>query len=305
VTAGLIEGVSPARYLRAAAEQFAASLEDLLRRTSQQSLGQRRQSGALVHIGEIDPTLLRDLQARGFATAAGQWSSMAPELASIYKVSLANEVAKALHAVPATDEADLDVATWIFDGRKQRARQGTAGFIDGFACVRRLDPFPLIEQRGMRTSKVVELRQLFDTPRRAFRDRVQARVAAMDTLPSAEAIRAQLDALVGDIEGEVNAQRRALETSNVRNALKLVTVSTPAALGAAVALAGAPLPLAATGVLGSLGLGATDWFIQRRQARRSTANYLLALSPAVARTPSRSHDKGRLKRLLRSRGGVT
>jgi hypothetical protein len=284
VEAGLIESISPDRYLEGAQRTFAASLEKLLQGRSRSSRRADRGSGALLHVRELAPSLLQELQTRGLAMTAGEWVSMAGDVAALYKICLTGQAGRELHAAPAIDEGEGDVAAWFFSSREQRGGSAATGLVDGFACARRVHPFPEIEQNGVPTNRLLAARRTFAPQRRAFREQLQGRVAAIDTLPSVAAVRAHLDDAVSEIDGEVNAQRRDLGTVNARNALKVVTMSTPAALGTAVTLAGAPIPTAVAGVTASLGLGVVDWFLQRRQLGRFSTSYVLLLEAALARS---------------------
>jgi hypothetical protein len=283
-TAGLISSISPSRYLESVRRLFAARLDELLATHLGHSWGLDRESGALIHIAEIEPGLLQALQARGLAAAAGEWASMSPELATLYKITLATEAGLELHAAPSTEEAKCDAP--FVAARKVMRESGIVGLVDGFACARLLDPFPSIECRALSIPNLLEIRRTLVSQRRAFREQVQARAAAIDALPSAAGIQSHLNDLTAEIQAEASARRRYLRASNVRNAFKIVSVSAPAALGAAVTMAGAPLPVAAVGVLGSVGLGVADWFSQRRTGRREAGHYLISLEAAVRRLSS-------------------
>jgi hypothetical protein len=295
VRAGLIENVSPARYLDAAKEVFAAKLEELLRTHLGRTWGLNRESGALIHVSEIDAGLLRDLQARGLAAAAGEWATMSPDLATLYKIALANEAGRELHAAAASDEGGELAGTSLASRMLTRTGNATAP-IDGFAFASLLNPFPAIQSLSLPTEEILEVRRRCARQRRAFRELVQSRVAAIDTLPSMEAIRHHLTDLAGEIQAEARAQRSALKTSDAMRAWKLVTVSAPAAIGAVIAVAGAPVVVAAGGVVGSVGLGVADWLWQRWHELRASDNYLVVLEEVVRRRGTRE-----LSRLVRAR----
>jgi hypothetical protein len=299
VIEGFIEDVSPARYLRSAREVFGGHLEELLRTRMGRTLGGHRESGALIHVGEIEQGLLHELKARGLASSAGEWASMSPDIAMLYKITLANEVGQELQAAPATDESGYEVADWYFAGR-ELARDGkAAALVDGFACVRLIEPFGLLEAGAISTATLVGLRKRYVAERRAFRERVQEHLSAIATLPSVEAIRSRVEDFVHEIEEEVAAHRDALRTSSLRSALEALRVSAPAAVGAAVTLAGAPLAIAVAGVFGSVGLGATDWFVQRRHAVGANGDYLLLLEAAIRRGRAWQRSPPDVKRHLR------
>jgi hypothetical protein len=285
VRAGLIENVSPTRYFRSATEVFERRLEELLRTPRERRFGSNRPMGTLIRVAELEPGLLQALQTRGLARTAGEWASMSPELATLYRVTLANEIGQALHTAIATDEPGFDVAGTFLSGLGlTRDRQSEAP-VDGFACVRTLNPFPNIERGGLTDATLLELRRNHASQRRAFRERVQARAVAITTLPSA-AIESQLKDFQTELQSEVDARRNALRSSNLYNVWRTARVGSPAALGAAVTLAGAPSLVAVAGIIGSAGIAVTDWLLQQRRLRRTNDHYLLSLDAAVStRTP--------------------
>jgi hypothetical protein len=285
---GLIEDVSPLPYLHAADEVFASRVDELLRTRLAESLCLNRESGALVHAGEIEPWLLRDLETRGVAASAGDWVAMTPQLATLYKMTLANAAGQALHAAPATDEVGCDVAAMYAAHEKLLCRPDAVAPIDGFATARLIHPFPWIQANALPVAKLLEIREKSSKARRAFREWVQSSATSVSTLPSVEAIRDHLRDLVTGIEREALAERSALRSASRREFWRTVSVSAPAAIGAAVTLAGAPLLLTALGVAASLGLGVTEWFAKRRHASPGSSHYLIALGAALGAPPSSS-----------------
>jgi hypothetical protein len=278
---GLIEDVSPAPYLHEADEVFAARVDELLRTRFAEFQCLNRESGALVHAAEIEPWLLRDLEARGVAASAGDWVAMPPQLATLYKMTLANEAGQALHAAPSTDETGCDIAVMYFArGKLARDPQAVAP-IDGFAAASLIHPFPWIEANALPVAKLLDIREQDSKARRAFRARVQASATSIATLPSVEAIRDHLRDLVDEIERDARTERKALRSASRRDFWKTVSVSAPAAIGAAVTLAGAPLLLTVLGVAGSLGMGVTEWFAKHRHALPGASHYLITLGEAL------------------------
>jgi hypothetical protein len=298
VERGLIESVSPARYFRSTAEAFEARLEDLLRTQVVRVLGLDRQSGSLIHVGQVDPSLLRSLQSRGLAAVAGQWVSMSPEIAALYKLTLANEAAKDRHAAPTTDETGFDVAAALYLAQKLDRGAQPSVLIDGFSWARCIDPFPQIEGGPPTAHEMVALRGSLATERRKFRERVQARAADIGSLPSLAAVESQLDDFSRELKAEVNARMISHRASSARSTWAVARTSAPFALGAAIAAVGAPMAVAVAGLVGSVGVGVTDWVVQRRHARRNVDNYLVALEdelkrlrPRTERAPSPIPDR--------------
>jgi hypothetical protein len=287
---GLIENVSSAPYLHSADQIFAARLEEMLQTHLGPSLCLKRESGSLLHVADIEPGLLRQLQARRLAAAAGDWVTMSPDIATLYKITLATVAGEDLHAAPATDDPSCDVAATYFAHARLARDPKAMAPIDGFACVRQIQPFPSIEAKGLPVKDLVEIRDELPQSRREFRERVQASATAIATLVSVEAIRGHLTDLTTEIEREVRAERSAVRAANRRNFWKAVSVSMPASIGAAVTLAGAPILIAALGVAGSLGVGLTDWLLKRHHDPRAPSHYLLSLDAAVG---TRSGPRGR------------
>src|SRR5258708_7009417 len=144
-TLGLIEDLSPAPYRRRAAERFVAILERQFRKPGGWSPESSAEASTLVHVDMMEQGLLRELQARGLAAVAREWATMPAEIAKLYEMALANEAGQELHAAPATDESDDDIPRTYFAHQVLSADPATIAPIDGFASVRRIDPFPRFE----------------------------------------------------------------------------------------------------------------------------------------------------------------
>jgi hypothetical protein len=282
--AGLIESVSPARYERAATSAFMQRLEKALALQADFSacLGgvrRPRDNGKyhLIGVGEIDPGLLRDLEAYGLAAAEGDWVTMSAEMAKLYMLTLADEIAIQLNAAPATDEPLCDVATSYFARRALSDKPNPMMLIDGYAYARSIAPFPSLESASLPIDRLLKVRQKYAEERRAFRALVQERAGETAALESVEAIDSHLRDLTSELENEAAIHRRARRASRARETWKFVGIGTPASLGAIVTFAGAPPLVAALGGIGSIGAAMTEWLLGRRQARRPAMRYLVSL----------------------------
>jgi hypothetical protein len=302
IEAGLIENVTPAPYQAVAKGRFVRGLEKLVGPHDElsPSLGrgptpQRQGRYMLVRAGEIDPGLLKELQAHGLAGAAGEWVAMSSEMAELYMLTLADEVGKHLHAAPATHELLREVAPayWARKGLVSDVSRATP--IDGYAFARSLLPFPALEETQLPIDKLLRARQRYSDERRAFRELVQTQVIAVASLPSVEAIASHLHDFAGELVAETDAQRRDRRASRARDTWRLVGIGAPVSLGAVVTVAGASPVAAALGGVGSLGAGVTDWILGRRQGRPPATRYLLSLEAVL----SGARDWARLPEALR------
>jgi hypothetical protein len=281
VAEGLIENVSPERYLKSAAETFNSRLDEVLRSPLRPAcLG--ASADPLVHVSQIEGGLLERLQGKGLAAAGGEWVKMSPEMAALYKVILANVAGRELNAPPTTDETSCE-APVLFEYRRLCRGTAKAAPPDGFACARMLAPFPVLESpssRVLTTENLLKVRATLPTQRRIFRETVQDRIGQIADLPSSDAMRSHLRDFEGEIEGEVHSQRGALFASNLRDAVRFILISAPASIGAAVAVAESIPLVGAVGVVGSVGLGIAD-VLMRASQRKRAGNYLLLLEAAL------------------------
>jgi hypothetical protein len=279
VSAGLVENITPDEYLRRTAEAFGARLETLLRQPGGLPCTDPY-ADPLVHVSMFDPDLLQDLRRRGIATTAGDWVKLPPEIATLYKVIFANSVGRALNAAPATDETVCGAPVY-FAYRKLALDPTRRAPPDGYACARMLDPFPAIEQADtLTTDQLLKVRAASSTQRRLFRETIQKRVGQLADLPSEQAIESHIDDFTREIRTEIDAQRGASRASTLRDTWRLILISTPASVGAAVGIAGSMPLVAAAGVVGTLGLGVADVYGRIKQ-RRHAGHYLLVLESAL------------------------
>jgi hypothetical protein len=277
VAAGLIENVSPERYRKPAADAFSARLDELLASSRRQPcLGT---ADPLIHVSQIDRDLLQTLQRRGLAASSGDWAKMSPDMAALYKATLANTAGRELNAAPTTDDTSCEAPAY-FELRKLAQGSAPPAPPDGFACARVLQPFPSIEAATSLTAEnLKKIRKNSSAQRRMFRETVQDRVLQIAELPSEEAVISHLQDFKREIEAEVDSQRGALLVSSLRDAWRLLLISAPASIGTAIAVAQSIPLLAAAGVVGSFGLGIADFWTRATQRKRA-GHYLLLLDAA-------------------------
>jgi hypothetical protein len=278
VSTGLIENVSADRYRKVAGERFGQRIEEI-RRAPLRPPCLRASDDPLIHVSLIERSILQDLERRGLAASGGEWVKMSPEFAALYKVILADTAGRELNAPPTTDETACE-APVLFEYRKVARGTAHPAPPDGFACARRLHPFPMLESSAsFSTESLLKARSSFSSQRRIFRETVQERVAQIADLPSEEAIESHLRDFETEIEAELHVQRGALLASNLRDAGRLLLISAPASIGTAFAVAESVPLVAAAGVIGSIGLGITDVMMRANQRKRA-GNYLLLLEAA-------------------------
>jgi hypothetical protein len=284
VAAGLIENVSPAHYQHAAGRTFLKRLQTVRRLHGELSpcLGRARTPKrpgkySMVHIGKIEPELLRDLKAYGLAATAGDWVTMTSEMADLYMITLGDEMVAQLHAARTTDEPRCAAAPAYFAQQKLVGEPNWPTLIDGYAFARSLAPFPSLEAATLPIGKVLKVRQKYARERRAFRDFIQTRASELGTLPSVEAIDSHLRDLKTELENESESQRRARRTSRAQEAWKFVGIGSPASVGAVATAVGAPPLIGALGGIASLGAGVTERALSRRPGRQPALRYLVSL----------------------------
>jgi hypothetical protein len=282
--AGLIENVSPAPYQGAATTAFLKRLEDVLRLWNvlspclegERSLRKLRKYH-LIRAGELDAGLLKELQAYGLAAAADGWVTMSSEIAELYKITLALEIANQRHAAITTDDPRCDAAAAYFARQKLTGEPTPATLVDGYHYARTIEPFPSLEHADVPVHQALRFRHRYSEERRAFRELVQAKTSYLATLPTVDAIDSHLRDFTAELKNEADAQRSTLRAARARDTWKLLGIGTPASLGAIVTFAGAPPVIAALGGIGSVGAGVTDWILERRPGRQPATRYLVSL----------------------------
>jgi hypothetical protein len=306
VRAGVIQDVSPAPFRTATAETFRTRLEDLLQSRKGRPIedewacaapGTERDGDERIHLTQIDGALVKWLEEKHVLSTQGEWACMSPALARLYQITIANEASRQLFAAPVTQSSGCSVASTYFAASKV-ASDPKAIPSNGWQWAQLYAPFPSIEAAAdLSVERLIDLRATHGQLRRAYRDTIQHRIKEIATLPSPDAIRAQLEALAKEMAEELEQQREALRVAHVRNAWTLLEVGAPLSLGAGTSLVGAPTMLAAVGAFGSVGLGVADWYFERRHQEHSEGNYLLAVGKHMDRAKIASDFGDRMHRL--------
>lgn len=235
----------------------------------------------LVHLTQMKTELAEDLASRKLLAAAGEWARMSPEVARLYRITMANVAAGDSSVAPVTDHVSCDVAAIYFANRKV-TRERTAVPVDGFAWARLGVPFPAPAAiAALSVRKLLELRVKLAKQRHAFRQKVQARASVIATLPSQEAIQSRLRALGDEIEDDVHVQRDALRAARVHEAWTVLEMSAPVSIGAGLTVLGAPPMIAGVGGVGSVGFALTNWYVQHQIEQGGQGHYLLSLESKV------------------------
>jgi hypothetical protein len=286
--AGLVEHVTPEGYWTRAKRRFLGHLEGTLQLDAEGrfpcSLG-RTESGQKRYktflIGKIERELLKELQAHGLAVAGADFVTMASETTDLYLMGLAHEIARDLHAAPSTNPPLEEVPATFLALQRAGGDPTAQALVDGYACARTMAAFRLLEASDLPVPKLLRARQKYAQERRAFREVVQQRVAAMAVLRSAHAINAQFRNLGDELENGAETERRSRSAAQWRHAWKIAGVVSPASIGGVVTLSGAPTISAAIGGVGSVAAGITDWVMEHRKVRHAS-DYLLSLETLAA-----------------------
>jgi hypothetical protein len=286
---GLIESVDPGPFHEAARDSFLRRLRPEGRTRSMPSArkdehpAQRRERYELMRAEDLAPGLVQELRAFGLAEEAGESVVMPSPVAALYRTALSDAIGRALHVIPAAERPMSEVASLYQACRDDASASRSPIRIDGYAFARSLQPFPSVEAARFSNAALVRTRQRLAAERRAFREHVQSRALAVAELPSEDAIRSHLSDWEHEVQREVDAQRRGLRASHVRDAWKALAIAGPASAGVTAVAAGAPGIIGAAGAAGSVGAGVTDWVAGRLQRRPTPFQYLLSLERLSSR----------------------
>jgi hypothetical protein len=304
VQSGAIQNVSPAPFRARTGEAFGTRLDDLLQSRKGKPLDDGWSCGLpesggeeRVHLTEMETSLARDLESKRLLSVEGEWARMSPSLARLYQITMANEASRQLLAAPVTSDRGCDVASAYFSSRKMTRDPSTVP-TDGWQWAQLYTPFPSIEAvQSLSIEKLLELRSKNAHQRHRFRETVQRRTTDIAKLPSAEAVRAQLEALGEEMADELKLQRKALRATGLNDLWTTLGVSTPLAIAAGTALLQGPALAMALGGFGAVGLTVADWFFERHQRQRTEGHYLLSVGKDVDRATRRGDLADRMRRL--------
>jgi hypothetical protein len=233
--------------------------------------------------------LAKELEHRGWPLAARAVKEQTARVIALYATILNSRVAHDRNMAPVTDDPTFDAACTYFAQGRVSQEPKNVGPEDGLAAAQLFVPTPSIDALGtLSVERLVRIREDLGAARRRFRDKIQARVSAMSTLPSADAVREHMKALGEEIRGELTEARESIRRASITERWSLLGVSAPAALAVGVALAGQSVAI--TGPLGgvaSAAFGVTTWFFEHRKPGHDPAgNYLLSLEAAVEESHS-------------------
>jgi hypothetical protein len=185
---------------------------------------------------------------------------------------------------PVTDDPIFDAIAICLENERVSQDKRTMTPADGQAIAELSLPMPSVEAiAALPVARLLEIRQKYAPQRRHFRETVQRRVAAIAGLPTAQAIQQHLGDLENEIRDDVDALRKAIKDERASERWSLLGVSAPASLAAALTIVAMTPAVGQVAGMGTLALGATSWFMQKRKGSRAPqSHYLLSLERATA-----------------------
>ena len=187
-----------------------------------------------------------------------------------------------------TDDPIFDAVTLCLDHERATEEASALPAADGHAIAELCLPTPsLAAIADLPVDRLLAIRRRHAPQRRHFREAVQTQVAAIAGEPTREAIEERLKALEEAIRDDLEAAREAVKDAKTKDRWSLLGVSAPTSIAAAVSIASSSPVLGPVGGMGTLALGVTSWFMQKKKKkgiRTAESHYLLSVDAAV-KTP--------------------
>jgi hypothetical protein len=291
VRAGAIKNLSPGPFCRETGQTFARRLTDLMKSRNGKLLDeewcQPSERGPAhaetFHRTELDEHLIKDLEAKKFFSVQGEWVHMSRAMARLYRVTMANEARRQFLASAVTESYSCTVASTYFSARKVSWDSASVPPDAWRAAVLQI-PFPSMETAGaLSVEKLLDLRAEHAQLRLGLRDRIQSLTESIAMLPSADAIRAQLERMATELKDDLENQREALRAAGVRDKWTVLSIGCPVRIGTGEALVRDRIRPLQMGSFGVLSLAVTDLFLDLEEQLRKRRHCLLALTEDLCR----------------------
>ena len=220
---------------------------------------------------------------QGYPLAQKAFAADLGQARTLFYTFLKGRQAEALGLAVITDEPIFDAMTTYF--RQEGGITDDAKHLsesNGSSIAQPRLPTPSLEALAdLPAERLIEIRRRYAAERHRFRRKVQAEVAAIAQLPTAEAIENRLKAFQLEIQDDLQAAREAVKDSRARERWTFLGVSAPASMAAGISIAAAAeTTLGPVAGVGTVALGVTSWFMQKRLGSVPGNNYLLSLETA-------------------------
>lgn len=288
IDAGLIEEVSPDAPRRQALPEMGKRLEEFLRahggHVPQCIPGIRGIRGTSV---ERENRVRAEIwEALGEFPLAQKAFAEEPDRArALFLTMWVDKIASERQFAPVTDDPIFDAMTTYFESEKMTENQNKILPDADWQALAELSlPSPSLEAIAeLPVSRLLAIRNKYAAQRHHFRNTIQTQLAAIAKLPTKEAIEEQVKTLQAETRDDLEAAREAVKDAKVKDRWTLLGISAPASLAAGVSIAATASPvIGPIGGIGTLALGVTSWFMQRRRGQIvSQSHYLLSLDTAV------------------------
>jgi hypothetical protein len=204
------------------------------------------------------------------------WNGDEDQARSLFWTFFFEKHANALGLAPATDEAMFEAIATFFAEEKVTPDPNTLRHSDGSAIAKLCLPTPSLEAIAeLPVDRLLAIRQKYAEQRHRFREKVQLQLAAMRELPTPQAIEERLKTLQQELEDDLGAAREAVQDSKAKERWTILGITAQASIAAGLTISDAVLgPVAGAG---TVALGVTTWFMQRRAGSIPANHYLLSL----------------------------
>jgi hypothetical protein len=287
VEAGLIEGVEATALTDRVAAIFGDRLEDLLHQRGGMPDSIPRARGLRGRCPELVEKKLKEtertLESQGRRAAAKAIREMPDQALTLYVTVASHAIAQERTLAPVTDDPIYSaIHTYFGEAKVMLDPKAVPG---GLAAADLLVPTPSVDAvASVPVARLLELRNQLAQQRRNFREKVEAYMSSIATLPNIDAVRDHMKEFAVSIRDDLEAQRDAMRAAKAKDDWSLLSVTAPASLAVGVAIAESSTPvLGPIGGIGAAALGVTNWFFQRRKGYAQGGNYMLLLEEALGR----------------------
>jgi hypothetical protein len=283
--AGLISCVPTTAARDRATDVFGERLDDLLEQRGTfpssipRSRGLRGRRPDLV--AERLESAAHDLERQGRRQAAAVVRKNPEQALAVYATVVAHEIAAERGLAVVTDDPMFSAIDAYFSGLKVGHEAKESPNTVTAADLR--IPSPSVRSVAkLPVPRLLEIRGELAPQRRAFREKVEERARAIAQLPDSNAVREHMTSFADELREDLEAERAAMKRARLKDDWSLLSMVTPASMAVGMTIAqGSGLILAPLGGIGTLALGVTNWYVQRRQEPKEGGHYTLSLEHAV------------------------
>jgi hypothetical protein len=284
--AGLIEEIKLEPFKPQVKRLFGDRFVDLLRRCRGLPDAVPRARGLRADLdlqARVLDELAHELESQGHQHASEVVRTMPEQALALAATFAAHVVASEHYLAPVTDDPMFSALDTYFT--EEGITSDPKATPDGLAEADLLIPTPSVDAlASLPVARLLEIRAKLRKNRRSFRRKVESLRASIAELPTVDAVRDRIRTFAEDIRDDLEAERRAIREAEVKEDWTFMTITAPAALAVGVTIASSSSTiLGPVAGIGAVGLGVTNWFVQRRKRPKASSNYMLSLKTELGR----------------------